>query len=375
MSVLSDIRHSKPFQLASDISVGHWIFTILAGFVPSGGAMLAHQPFWAVVLVFIVACAAAFAAIYFLGKQLNSLERAEITVLALVLIFGVVIWAATHPASKVTGIARATPTVEPSPAVQQPPPPQPANFPNGKNQPRTTRRKEPEKSQPTTGPITTGPCSNVQVGGSENQATVNCGPPPPPSRSIVENGGKMEGLVISDGVVTSSPNSNATALKTLPGSETINPTVKNVRVSESPSVGATEDPRSAAFAFSKNSFVSDELIVGQVSCGNRNILRAEGEAHNIEVRDSKMDDPKTCNWVQFIITALKHRKDMDVFLDKWNETMEQSWTGISAERREEYRGELGAIRKKLVDAAKTSDFQGVAIGMGRNPPNFEVKQP
>src|SRR4029077_14001584 len=30
------------------------------------------------------------------------------------------------------------------------------------------------------GDITTGPCSTVQVGGNNNQSTVNCGPPPPP---------------------------------------------------------------------------------------------------------------------------------------------------------------------------------------------------
>jgi hypothetical protein len=29
-----------------------------------------------------------------------------------------------------------------------------------------------------TGPITQGPCSNLQVGGSQNSATTNCGPPP-----------------------------------------------------------------------------------------------------------------------------------------------------------------------------------------------------
>jgi hypothetical protein len=35
-----------------------------------------------------------------------------------------------------------------------------------------------------TGPITPGPCSNIQIGGSNNQATTNCGPQLPPKRVL-----------------------------------------------------------------------------------------------------------------------------------------------------------------------------------------------
>jgi hypothetical protein len=34
------------------------------------------------------------------------------------------------------------------------------------------------------GGVTAGPCSNVQIGGSNNQATTNCVPPPPPARTL-----------------------------------------------------------------------------------------------------------------------------------------------------------------------------------------------
>jgi hypothetical protein len=46
--------------------------------------------------------------------------------------------------------------------------------PEAKPKPKT----EPNPTPPV-GPIEQGACSNLQIGGSSNQATVNCGPPPP----------------------------------------------------------------------------------------------------------------------------------------------------------------------------------------------------
>src|SRR5262245_33570316 len=116
MAVLSDIRDSKLFHLISDISVGHWIISICTGLLPSGGAMLAHQPFWIVFLVFILGSAAAVSLIYILEKWLHSLQKAGLTVLAVVLASVGVIWLATRSEPTKTSNA------EPKPiAVQTPP--------------------------------------------------------------------------------------------------------------------------------------------------------------------------------------------------------------------------------------------------------------
>jgi hypothetical protein len=80
----------------------------------------------------------------------------------------------------------------PEPNGRNQPPPQfhtePEPEPKPKGIPKKGEKQKPsQKSQPpsiTTGPISTGPCSNVQVGGSRNEATTNCGTP---SRALEED--------------------------------------------------------------------------------------------------------------------------------------------------------------------------------------------
>jgi hypothetical protein len=73
-------------------------------------------------------------------------------------------------------------------AQSHPPPNIPSNPPE--ETPAKPHKKSPSKpspgqrqssghDNPQTGPITQGPCSNVQVGGINNQAITNCGPPEP----------------------------------------------------------------------------------------------------------------------------------------------------------------------------------------------------
>lgn len=203
MSVLSDIRESKLFRLAADISVGHWFIGILTGLVPSGGAMLDHRPFWIVFLVFIVACAAGLVAIQVLERLLNSLKKAEFTVFAIVFVSCAVIWVATHPTSKPTKtdaksteIARTTTSVNPKPLTEEPKPYNPVTPPVTKKPAKPTLPKGHEKIQPTppqpsppSKPSLSQDCPNgICVGGDLNgSATVINGNPEPKISYVLDN--------------------------------------------------------------------------------------------------------------------------------------------------------------------------------------------
>jgi len=75
----------------------------------------------------------------------------------------------------------ATKTIPETPPPKQQPPPQPAPVqPTANAKPRKEKPPTQEShgdNSPNVGPITQGPCSNLQVGGQNNTATVSCVPP------------------------------------------------------------------------------------------------------------------------------------------------------------------------------------------------------
>jgi hypothetical protein len=91
------------------------------------------------------------------------------------LLFGWSVWPHNHSISANAGHAQ---ELAQQPSSQ---PPKDENKPGEKKTtPKDTVKPKPKPVSPqpiTTGPISTGPCSNVQVGGSNNQATVNCASP------------------------------------------------------------------------------------------------------------------------------------------------------------------------------------------------------
>jgi hypothetical protein len=78
-------------------------------------------------------------------------------------------------------VARTTAPVETTKPETSPPPPAPQE-----NDPRSAPKHKKEKPAEDihAGPIEQGPCSNLQMGGSGNQSTINCGPQLPPARAI-----------------------------------------------------------------------------------------------------------------------------------------------------------------------------------------------
>ena len=71
----------------------------------------------------------------------------------------------------------------PTVAIKSPPQPvsplpSPPSSPSAKSdESKKSDQRQSGKDNNQTGPITTGPCSSVQVGGSQNQSDINCGPP------------------------------------------------------------------------------------------------------------------------------------------------------------------------------------------------------
>jgi hypothetical protein len=97
---------------------------------------------------------------------------------------GLILWGVTHHYDKPTqSTSAAQPTTPPQPQAAQP-----ESKPQENTQPQSTHQRSGaekkfkieqhgEGNGAVGGSITTGPCSNVQVGGSNNTATTNCRPP------------------------------------------------------------------------------------------------------------------------------------------------------------------------------------------------------
>lgn len=79
-------------------------------------------------------------------------------------------WHKEHPIVAVKSPEPVPPT-SPAPAPKEPPA---KKLPQTKREPQGQQQSGKENIQ--TGPVTQGPCGNVQIGGSGNQATTNCGP-------------------------------------------------------------------------------------------------------------------------------------------------------------------------------------------------------
>jgi hypothetical protein len=100
---------------------------------------------------------------------------------------GFLLWLMLRPFDKPTPSA----AIGAPKAQQRPEPPQPDVKPQESSQPQSPRKHGDKKdggkieqhgtgSGAVGGSVQQGPCSSLQIGGSGNQSTVNCGPPPPP---------------------------------------------------------------------------------------------------------------------------------------------------------------------------------------------------
>ena len=111
---------------------------------------------WHVLLRLGTIAGAAILFVFLIGKQITAERRRE------------------HlTARNVPAVPPTSPPAAPAAPVEQTPKPQP--------KPQQEQKGVASKggsNSPKTGAITTGPCSNVQVGGSKNQATTNCNEPP-----------------------------------------------------------------------------------------------------------------------------------------------------------------------------------------------------
>ena len=110
------------------------------------------------------------------------------------------------PPSKVASNTNTESTAPPSSPKEQPSIVLRKNVHKGTGQPKRTSKTEGSVTAPGTnsgsvGTITQGPCSNVQVGGSSNTATTNCGPLPPKIAWHIEPRELRKDLAINETIV------------------------------------------------------------------------------------------------------------------------------------------------------------------------------
>jgi hypothetical protein len=207
MIAMQSIRESKTFKLIADFSVLHWAVTTVPGLVAGVVAAMRGRPLEDVLLYFFVISAAVLVLVYYFDvlwikwktskssqpSKVHDNNRWGLVVLPVAFLIVVGAWfVANHKRPKVIALQ---PQIETQPTGSGQPgqttsPSQPPQAPKTrkKNTPTSIKpsssspippgQEQSGKDNSQTGPVTTEPCSNVQIGGTGNQATTNCGPPP-----------------------------------------------------------------------------------------------------------------------------------------------------------------------------------------------------
>jgi hypothetical protein len=196
-----------------------------------------------------------------------------------------------------------------------------------------------------------------------------------PMNSLIENSGKLYGSRISNSEVTAPPGGAATVLRNLPGAEA-DVTIENSHVSNAlPASGLTSSSDRPRGEYVLTNTDNNELYANTV-CGSPVAIQTKGKDNGNEFRDISLNDPRRCNWIKFLMTALQHIGDITTFMDNWETVMEQSWSNLPTEKRDSNHAELAAIKKRIINSAGTrSDFVSLIVTVGPTPPSFDVKQP
>ena len=75
MSLLEDVWESKPFKFIANISVIHWLITVVPGLISGIGATMHDKPIEIVVLYFVGACALMLIVVHYGQKEWNKYVR------------------------------------------------------------------------------------------------------------------------------------------------------------------------------------------------------------------------------------------------------------------------------------------------------------
>jgi hypothetical protein len=201
--------------------------------------------------------------------------------------------------------------------------------------------------------------------------------PPGPANSIVNNAGKIEDLQISGSDVIALPGgAGATILNAHPGSETSKVKIDNSRVLGSPSNTQPSQTSPAPRAFLRVSKGSNVTLDNVVGCGVGSTVRADGERNRIKVTNSSINDPKQCDWIEFVNQLKSHQSDIAMFVISWKAAQEAGWKGLPPDTKEAYRREFDTITEDLINTAGNGGQYSTAIsGLYQKPPTFDLKRP
>jgi len=362
MSMIGDFRESKTFKFIADVSVVHWLMTITPGIVSGLAATMHGRSLEVVILYFFGVSALVLVVLHYGGlawakfrNQIitesvdripawRSLWRLGIPVLSFaVLLFGSWIIHSKHrPAIN-------TPTVSSNSGIPAAPAQQISPSKNNKELRKSSTPKKAQQSQP---PL--------------QQSTP--APLPPPAHvdsAIVENTGRVDGLVILNSTATAPPNGSARILDNSGQASDV-----MVQGSQTSTASATTPLSSEPYVYT--AFSSDILIENQVICGLRTELKTDDSNSHIEVVNSSLNDPHICNWFPFLESARKNRLNIVPFLNNWKDHMVLA----PPESAEQFERDWESFVKKLSDASQDErTFNSTIGGLEMHPPTFDVTKP
>jgi len=179
---LTDLRESKVWKMISELSVLHWIITVTPGLIAGVARRLHGMPLENSILWFVGISALTLVIVSHFKKASTSRPnywRLAIPVVAIALLMALpllVTEKSTTPGAQTAIVQQPN---APPPATKKPKPqPTPVTSGRTRHKPSQPATQAPLDQSPYVGHLEQGPCSNAQIGGSGNQATVNCGPPP-----------------------------------------------------------------------------------------------------------------------------------------------------------------------------------------------------
>jgi hypothetical protein len=195
-----------------------------------------------------------------------------------------------------------------------------------------------------------------------------------PTNSLIQNAGTTSDLTVIGGSVTAPKDGNATLVNTLPRGTTSKEHMENVQVGSGELTPITS---SAGLGIASHG-VSYNLRTINAACGDISKLEitSKGQGTANALVDSDLNDVRKCKWAVFVTSAFRHMRDMEPFVDKWQQATENSWNTLPKPQRESNRKEFYAIRVQLLGLACAGEFPiSRMVEMIRNPPSFELQMP